>query len=259
MEQIKIVFFDVDGTLIDYKADGMSAKTVEMLKGLQAKGIKVCIASGRAPMQMPQVDGVTFDVYLTYSGSYCYTGAGEIIFNNPLHKQDVLQIAKNSQEINRPMVVATVDRMAANWVDEDLHEYYIMGGIDLKPAPDFQQVLQDDVYQIMAAGRVPERPNMIKNTENAKIAAWWDRAFDIVPADGGKGRGGHSVLEYFGLKPSEAMAFGDGNNDLEMFQALDYCVAMGNGSEDLKKIAWATCGNCEDDGIYYFCKKNKLI
>ena len=42
MEQIKIVFFDVDGTLIDYKADGMSAKTVEMLKGLQAKGIKVC-------------------------------------------------------------------------------------------------------------------------------------------------------------------------------------------------------------------------
>lgn len=210
-------------------------------------------------MQMPQVDGVTFDVYLTYSGSYCYTGAGEIIFNNPLHKQDVLQIAKNSQEINRPMVAATVDRMAANWVDEDLHEYYLMGGIDLKPAPDFQQVLQDDVYQIMASGRVPERPNMIKDTENAKIVAWWDIAFDIVPADGGKGRGVTKVLEYFGLQTSEAMAFGDGNNDLEMFQAIDYCVAMGNGSEDLKKIAWATCGNCEDDGIYHFCKENKLI
>lgn len=56
-----------------------------------------------------------------------------------------------------------------------------------------------------------------------------------MPADGGKGRGVTKVLEYFGLKTSEAMAFGDGNNDLEMFQALDYCVAMGNGSEDLKK------------------------
>ena len=53
MKQIKIVFFDVDGTLIDYKADGMSAKTAEMLKELQAKGIKICIASGRAPIQMP--------------------------------------------------------------------------------------------------------------------------------------------------------------------------------------------------------------
>ena len=61
MEQIKIVFFDVDGTLIDYKADGMSDKTVEMLKGLQANGIKICIASGRAPIQMPDIPGIKFD------------------------------------------------------------------------------------------------------------------------------------------------------------------------------------------------------
>ena len=62
-------------------------------------------------------------------------------------------------------------------------------------------------------------------------------------------RGVTKVLEYFGLKTSEAMAFGYGHNDLEMFQALYYLVAMGNGSADLKKIAWATCGNCVADGI----------
>ena len=259
MEQIKIVFFDVDGTLIDYKADGMSDKTVEMLKGLQANGIKICIASGRAPIQMPDIPGVKFDACVTYNGSYCYTGDGKVIFRNPLSKKDVLQILKNTAELNRPVSIATATRSAANGVDEDLHEYYVMGGIDLKPAPDFDQVLQDDVYQIMVGGREPERPHMVENTDNAKIAAWWDRAVDIVPADGGKGCGVHSVLEYFDLKPSEAMAFGDGNNDLEMFQTVDYCVAMGNGSEDLKKIAWATCGNCEDDGIYHFCKENKLI
>ena len=71
MEQIKIVFFDVDGTLIDYKADGMSDKTVEMLKGLQANGIKICIASGRAPIQMPDIPGIKFDAFVTYNGSYC--------------------------------------------------------------------------------------------------------------------------------------------------------------------------------------------
>lgn len=259
MEKIKIVFFDVDGTLIDMKADGVSPKTVEMLQGLQAKGIKICIASGRSPLQMPEIDGVKFDAYLTYNGSYCYKGDGEIIFKNPLKNKDVLQILKNTKDLHRPVTIATATRMAANGVDQDLHDYYLFGGIDLQVAPDFDEVLKDDVYQIMSGGRELERPHMVENTENARVTAWWDRAVDIVPADGGKGRSVTHVLEYFGFKRSEAMAFGDGNNDLEMFQAVDYCVAMGNASDDLKKIAWAVCGNCEDDGIYHFCKEHKLI
>lgn len=259
MEQIKIVFFDVDGTLIDMEADGVSPKTVEMLQGLQAKGIRICIASGRSPLQMPQIDGVKFDAYLTYNGSYCYKANGYIIFKNPLKKKDVLQVLKNTKDLHRPVTIATATRMAANGVDQDLHDYYLFGGIDLQVAPDFDEVLKDDVYQIMSGGREAERPHIVKNTENAKIAAWWDRAVDIVPADGGKGRGALHVLEYFGIQPSEAMAFGDGDNDLEMFETVKYGVAMGNGSENLKKIAWAVCGGCAEDGIYYFCKENRLI
>ena len=45
---IKIVFFDIDGTLIDIGAKGMSPKTREALLGLKARGIKICVATGRA-------------------------------------------------------------------------------------------------------------------------------------------------------------------------------------------------------------------
>ena len=55
------------------------------------------------------------------------------------------------------------------------------------------------------------------------------------------------------------MAFGDGNNDLEMFGAVGTCVAMANGSADLKAAATHLCGSCAEDGIYHFCADNGLI
>ena len=55
------------------------------------------------------------------------------------------------------------------------------------------------------------------------------------------------------------MAFGDGNNDIEMFQAVGHSVAMGNASPDLKAIASEVCRPCAEDGIYHYCKENSLI
>ena len=78
---------------------------------------------------------------------------------------------------------------------------------------------------------------MLQNTQEAKITSWWDRAVDIIPAGGGKGTGISKMLEYYGIDRSQAMAFGDGNNDIEMFQAVDMGVAMENASDDLKAVA----------------------
>lgn len=67
MDQIKIVFFDIDETLINIGAKGLSTKTKEMLQRLQEKGIKICIATGRSPMELPDFSGVEFDAYLIYN------------------------------------------------------------------------------------------------------------------------------------------------------------------------------------------------
>ena len=82
---------------------------------------------------------------------------------------------------------------------------------------------------------------------------------DIIPSSGGKGAGIRKVLAYYGLTPEDAMAFGDGNNDIEMFQAVGHSVAMGNASADLKAIASEVCGTCAEDGIYHYCQENGLI
>ena len=56
--------------------------------------------------------------------------------------------------------------------------------------------------------------------KDAKIAAWWDRAIDIIPLSGGKGVAINKILDYYQLTKEEAMAFGDGNNDIEMLEAV---------------------------------------
>ena len=56
---------------------------------------------------------------------------------------------------------------------------------------------------------------------------------------GGKGIGIEKMLAYYGLDKAEALAFGDGNNDREMLLAVGTCVAMENGSPELRKDARA--------------------
>jgi hydroxymethylpyrimidine pyrophosphatase-like HAD family hydrolase len=46
------------------------------------------------------------------------------------------------------------------------------------------------------------------------------------------------------------MAFGDGNNDAEMFEFVNISVAMGNAKEELKKCATYITDDIDHDGIY---------
>ena len=82
---------------------------------------------------------------------------------------------------------------------------------------------------------------------------------DIIPADGGKGIGIQRILEHYHLTKAEALAFGDGNNDIEMLQAVGTGVAMENASVQLKAIADDICGHVAEDGIYHYCIRHGLI
>lgn len=82
---------------------------------------------------------------------------------------------------------------------------------------------------------------------------------DIIPANGGKGTGVEKVLAYFHLDKKDAVAFGDGNNDIALLQAVGTGVAMGNASHALKEIADDICASVTEDGIYHYCKEKHLI
>ena len=121
------------------------------------------------------------------------------------------------------------------------------------------EALREDVYQIMAGCREAGHAAILQGTKNAKLAVSWERAADAIPLTGGKGTAIGHILNYFHLDPSEALAFGDSFNDMEMFQAVGTGVAMGNAADQLKAIADDTCGPVSGDGIYHYCLRRGLI
>lgn len=258
MPPVKIIFFDIDGTLVNPQTGRISDKTILALNQLQERGIKICISTGRAPSEVPDFGPLHFDAFCTYNGSLCYTD-NAVLHSSPIAPEDVQRVIQNAAEIGRPVSVAVRNRLAANGWDPDLADYYRLADLELTIAPDFDVASREDVYQILIGCRPDEHAALINGVHGVKIAISWDRAVDVIPATSGKGAAIAKVLAYFGLDASQAMAFGDSQNDLDMLEAVGVGVAMGNATEQLKAVADDVCGGVAEDGIYHYCLARGLI
>ena len=258
MSNTKIVFFDIDGTLIKPQTMDMSLKTLEALQKLRANGIKICVATGRSPMGLPKFEGIEFDAYLTYNGSYCYT-ENATIFCNSLEKEDVKQILTNAEKMNKAVIVAIRSDLLTNGFDDILEPFMEVENMKMRVSENFEEWKEDEVFQVMLACCSDEYDAITENVKHAKIVTWWPKVINMIPMSGGKGIGIEHVLAYYGFDKSQAVAFGDGNNDIEMLQAVGTGVAMGNAAEDLKAIADDICKDVAEDGVYHYCLEHGMI
>lgn len=82
---------------------------------------------------------------------------------------------------------------------------------------------------------------------------------ECLPEGCNKGNAVRYLNQQLGIKKSESMSFGDGENDAELLLATGTGVAMENGSAELKKIADVICGTVQEDGIYKELVNRKII
>lgn len=258
MGPIKIIFFDVDGTLIDLERKQISSRTLKCLRRLQARGILLCMATGRAPVSLPVLPNFEFDCYLTFNGSYCYR-ADETIHHSPLDAADLERFLVNAECLGRPVAIAGRQTICANGLDQDLRDYFALAKLELPLSSEFERLLREPVYQLMLGCRKTDYPALLSGTQSLKIVAWWERAADVIAASSGKGIGLNKILDFYGLSAEEALAFGDGINDIDMLQVAGCGVAMGNAADQVKAAADDICASCAEDGVYFYCLKHGLL
>ena len=93
-------------------------------------------------MLVPHFEGVEFDAFLTYNGSYCYDHSGTL-YSNCIPLKDIERIIKNADKMGKPVALATKDRMAANGKDQDLIDYYAFGNAEVDVAEDFEDIKKE--------------------------------------------------------------------------------------------------------------------
>lgn len=78
---------------------------------------------------------------------------------------------------------------------------------------------------------------------------------DLVQPDASKGSGLKVLLDYLKLTSDQLLAFGDGNNDLEMLKLARYSYAMTNGTPETKKAARFIAPANTDNGVFRVLEK----
>lgn len=254
---IKAAFFDIDGTLVGFKTHRVAESTWRAIECMRERGIKVVIASGRSMTEMHEELKGAFDAYVTMNGQLCFDAEGTYR-DAHIDEADVRVLVEQARAGLYDLYVMQGVRSFVNRRGPLVVELGRQVGLEYELG-DLDAAFELPVYQFNAFGG-PEIEDLFLSKTTGVAATRWNKLFcDVIPAEGGKDYGVRATLERFGIAPEEAVAFGDGENDLTMFDAVGTSVAMGNAWDIVKERATHVTTDVDDDGIWNACVELGII
>ncbi|NQX71802.1 MULTISPECIES: Cof-type HAD-IIB family hydrolase [Paenibacillus] len=244
----KIVFFDIDGTLVNEEKE-VPVSTIQAIHQLKEQGIEPVIATGRAPYFIkPLAEQLGIDSYVCLNGGYAVY-RGEPLYRRIMAKSSIEALVNLAAKHKHSLVF---EGEHAYFTDTEDHPFVIGAVSSLKvdlPAYDPHFWKTNDVYQIFLHCEDGDEQLYEELQKEFKLIRWHQQAMDVLPAGGSKAQGIAAMLELLGLKPEDAVAFGDGLNDMEMLDFVGFGIAMGNSHKDLLPYADHVTTHVDDEGI----------
>ena len=249
-KKIKIIFFDIDDTLRNSKTGFIPISIPTVFQQLREKGILTGIATGRGIFGVvPEIRELKPDFFVTLNGAYIEDKKGNVIDSNKISKDKVESYIAWTKEvgIDYGLVGSHTAKLSTRteMISQAIDPIYP----DLDVDPDFYE--KEDIYQMWTfedQGDNLTLPESLAST--LRMVRWHEHSSDVVPISGSKAAGVAKVVEHLGLKPENVMVFGDGLNDLELFDYAGISIAMGISHEKIKEKADYITKTVEEDGIF---------
>ncbi|WP_201595920.1 Cof-type HAD-IIB family hydrolase [Psychrobacter vallis] len=246
----KIIFFDIDDTL---SRNGIIAEhNKATLEQLSETDIKLVISTGRSKAIIPDdilalLDADVLDAIICMNGQYSFDKRGRIS-HYPLSAEqtdNIVQLCQQSELIHK---FDSATHIAWSSENERLREYNARTPNSIVDPVYYQST---PVYQcsVFFNNQQDKMQDVNFAQHDLKLVHWHQIGADILPVDASKARGIKDVCEYYSVDVSECMAFGDGMNDLEMFDLVGFAVAMGDAQPALIARADFVTGTIEAFGI----------
>lgn len=263
MSNNKIMFFDIDGTLLSETTHSIPESTVIALKKAKEKGHLIFINTGRPFSLIDEcIKKLNPDGYVCGCGTYIQYH-DKILFSNTLSSKCCNDI-KNL--IRRTKIDGVLEGKEMIYFDKTIRHPLVKNiKKRYQNTPTFKISTFDDPKLSFDKFTVWfDKQSDIKTFKNA-IAddfTYITRANDfgeIVPKGYSKATGIQFLLDYFNLNKDDAYVFGDSFNDESMLRYVKHAIVMKNGDPELFKYAYYVTKDIEDDGIYHALKHLKLI
>lgn len=245
---IKAAFFDVDGTLLSHKSKQVPPSARAALEKLKAAGILCVVATGRQISEMEKlpVAYLDFDAYITLNGQMLLDRKKNLLSATPITGDVKTYLLCCFQEKTFPILMVEQERVYLNYVDD--HVRAVQAAIS-SPVPKLGTYAGGEIYQVCAYLKQGEEHMVAPILDDCVATRWNFGGLDIIAKGGGKIKGIQQFLALNGLKPEETIAFGDGENDVEMLRFAGIGVAMGNAENVTKAAADYVTDDIDEDGI----------
>lgn len=263
---IKAIFIDIDGTLRNSERE-LSIKTINTIKKVTEKGILVILCSGRPRKYTEKVSRECFasKYIITSSGGNIFDyEQNKVIYINKMDKEAIIKLYEIANPADVRFIMNVGEGRVVNKVKHPDQEIKL--GEDIRSF-----VYNNDVVQCTIADsdfdKIKNLIPKLEQVENVEIKnrhkSLLDIKFkddktifcDIANIDCNKGTAIKKLLEILNIKKEEAIAIGDDNNDLSMFEQVGYKVAVANAIDIVKEKADEITLSNDDDGVAVFLEK----
>ena len=258
-KKIKAVFFDIDDTLRIKDTGYMPESIKTVFVAIKEKGIVTGLASGRAPYGVvPEIQALEPDYLVTINGAYVVDRKGHEIYTDALPLEVIETYVNWCHEVGIEFGFAGGQKPAVSkrmdLVDQAISPVYGQVEVD----PEFYK--HSPVYHMWTFEDQGDELQLSEELlKDVRLVRWHPNSSDVIKNGISKASGVDHVLKSLNLKPENVLVFGDGPNDMELFDYAGLSVAMGNGDEALKAKADFVTKTVEEDGILYALEELGLV
>jgi Cof subfamily protein (haloacid dehalogenase superfamily) len=272
----KIVFIDVDGTLVNEKMAVPESAEAACRTAIK-KGHILCLCSGRQRSLMEDLMGFGFQAVISAGGASIEVDRNVIfqglmddslarkIIDFFMERKTPFTLERDTELIGSPLLFSWFDQLKAKaphvapYIDMYIKYEHVIRAEEGMFYGNVGKIVFGSIEPGFFSAVVAEFGGECDIMHTSMVSLYGHEGGEMTAKGLNKGYAVEIVLKHYGLSKADAIGIGDSDNDRSMLAACGIGIAMGNSRDDFKKIADFVTSDINDAGIERAFKQYKLV
>ena len=250
LNKYKIIFVDIDWTILNHKIHDWDYESIDALKKAQENGVLVYLCTARPYDSVDSTGLLDFfhpDGIISTNGEVGFVN-GEVVYADNIPEDKVKLANDLADQYGLVMEVCTErGRFFTNTPNEWVFDY-LTRFVETIPEVKNHQYEHISALLLFAPEHLDEELKPILS-QHFNYFRFDKCGVDLRYHPCSKGEGIVEILNYLGLKKEDAIAIGDDYGDIEMFKEVGLSIAVGNGRDEVKEKATYIAETIHEHGV----------